>query len=65
MPVWEHYFNDKGFMNMHPQAIITEYDERDAGYIFSKSGINLSTSSDSSHDFTIEEWVVRVNWLKN
>jgi hypothetical protein len=65
MPVWEHYFNDKGFMNMHPQAIITEYDERDAGYIFSKSGLNLNTSSDSSRDFTIEEWVVRVNWLKN
>lgn len=65
MPVWEHYFNDEGFMKMHPQAIIIEFDERDAGYIFSKSGVNLGSASDSSRDFTIEEWIVRVNWLKN
>ncbi len=66
MPVWENYFNDHGFMEKHhPQAIITEFDERDAGYIFTKRGVDLKALSDSTHDFKIEEWQVRVSWLKN
>ena len=66
MPVWENYFNDHDFMEKHqPQAIITEFDERDAGYIFTKRGVDLKALSDSASDFKIDEWQVRVSWLKN
>ena len=65
LPVWEGYFNDIGFMETHqPQAIITEVDERDAGYIFSKRGINLKQQSDSIRVFRIAEWDVAVHWMK-
>lgn len=63
MPVWETY-NDDNFMQHHPQAIITEVDERDAGYIFSKRGVNLKEQSDSVRVFTIAEWQVAVHWMK-
>lgn len=65
MPVWENYFNDYGFIEKHqPVAIITEVDERDAGYIFTKRGLNLKEQSDSIRVFRIAEWDVAVHWLK-
>lgn len=63
MPVWETY-NDDNIMQHRPQAIITEVDERDAGYIFSKRGVNLKEQSDSVRVFTVAEWQVAVHWMK-
>lgn len=66
MPVWENYFNDWGFMEKyHPQAIITEVDERDAEQIYTKRGVDLKAQSDSVKIFTIGNWQVCVNRLKN
>ncbi|UPT66047.1 MAG: hypothetical protein M0D57_16340 [Sphingobacteriales bacterium JAD_PAG50586_3] len=65
MPVWENYFNDHGFMEKHPLAIITEVDERDAEAIFMRRGVDLKAQRDSARVFTIGGWQVCVNWLKN
>lgn len=66
MPVWENYFNDRGFMETYqPKAIITEVNEADAEQVYTKRGLSLATQSDSVRQFTIGEWPVLVYWVKN
>jgi len=65
IPVWNQYFNWKDPINtFHPRCIITEFNEAESDHAYTQQGINLDSVSDSSRQFKIWRYDVKVYWIK-
>lgn len=61
VPVWKDYFNDKNTMDkFKPCIVVAELNEEDSGEAWKLQGVDLSTWSGASYDFSIRDWKVRI-----
>jgi hypothetical protein len=66
LPVWHGAFNFKDPVhNFSPAIIISEPDEEDSGFNYSKQQIDLTAISDSIKHYKIGHWNVNLYWIKN
>jgi hypothetical protein len=65
IPVWSNYFNDRNTMErFQPCIIVSEVDEEDSGNAWSAQGIKPAELSDTTYDFKIHNWHVRIYSLR-
>ncbi len=61
IPVWIDYFNYKNTLTQFkPCIIISETDEEDSGNAWTLQGVNLSEIADTTYDFKIHNWKVKI-----
>jgi hypothetical protein len=64
-PVWMNYMNDKDIINKYnPSVIIAEHDEEDSNQAYSLQQIDLISLSDSVRTAKVNEWTLKIYWLK-
>lgn len=64
-PVWNGYFNsDAVFEEQKPSIIISEKDEKDSNYAYSSKGINIKSKADSIIYKKVNNWDLKILWMK-